>query len=147
MNHVVLGSYHWHQKENVQKSYVWIRGPSLSFSTVQCIHYPKGFMEDCPDGRMDREKMKIMFAAIMPKVKWNKWTWKEIILRSIFLIYWDEIFLPGRGRWALLGPVVQDLWQGRRRLHRLQGGAVKFNKSTKRIIWKIWISFIRVISR
>ena len=25
-------------------------------------------MEDCPDGRMDREKMKIMFAAIMPKV-------------------------------------------------------------------------------
>ena len=35
-------------------------------------------MEDCPDGRMDREKMKIMFAAIMPKVKWNKWTWKEI---------------------------------------------------------------------
>ena len=25
-------------------------------------------MEDCPDGRMDREKMKVMFAAVMPKV-------------------------------------------------------------------------------
>ena len=25
-------------------------------------------MEDCPDGRMDREKMKQMFNAIMPKV-------------------------------------------------------------------------------
>ena len=28
----------------------------------------KGFMEDCPGGRMDREKMRVMFAAIMPKV-------------------------------------------------------------------------------
>ena len=25
-------------------------------------------MEDCPDGRMDREKMKQMFNSIMPKV-------------------------------------------------------------------------------
>ena len=25
-------------------------------------------MEDCPGGRMDREKMRVMFAAIMPKV-------------------------------------------------------------------------------
>ena len=25
-------------------------------------------MEDCPDGRMDREKMKVMFAAVMPQV-------------------------------------------------------------------------------
>ena len=31
-------------------------------------YHQKGFMEDCPDGRMDREKMRVMFAAIMPKV-------------------------------------------------------------------------------
>ena len=28
----------------------------------------KGFMEDCPSGRMDREKMRRLFIAIMPKV-------------------------------------------------------------------------------
>ena len=26
-------------------------------------------MADCPDGRMDRDKMKQMFAAIMPEVR------------------------------------------------------------------------------
>lgn len=33
-----------------------------------CIKdWHKGFMADCPDGRMNRPKMKEMFAAIMPK--------------------------------------------------------------------------------
>ena len=28
-------------------------------------------MEDCPDGRMERDKMKQMFNAVMPKVAIN----------------------------------------------------------------------------
>ena len=27
----------------------------------------QGFMADCPDGRMDRERMKVMFKALMPE--------------------------------------------------------------------------------
>ena len=36
--------------------------------TIQEWH--RGFMSDCPDGRMDRDKMKVMFKALMPQVKY-----------------------------------------------------------------------------
>jgi len=39
-----------------------------SFTEDHIKEWHKGFMEDCPDGRMDREKMKQMFHSIMPKV-------------------------------------------------------------------------------
>ena len=40
-------------------------------------------MADCPDGRMNRPKMKEMFAAIMPKV--GSW----LIYRGIY-VGWDK---------------------------------------------------------
>ena len=32
------------------------------------IFIAQGFMEDCPDGRMDRSKMQVMFQSVIPEV-------------------------------------------------------------------------------
>ena len=36
---------------------------SLKFNLIVL----QGFMEDCPDGRMDKDKMQIMFKSIIPE--------------------------------------------------------------------------------
>jgi len=40
---------------------------NTSFDKKNIEDFYEGFMTDCPDGRMDREKMKLMFNAVMPK--------------------------------------------------------------------------------
>ena len=56
----------------------------------------QGFVADCPDGRMDREKMRVMFKAIMPEVK----------LVKCFEITAD---IAG-GRWrGFPGPIIQNI--------------------------------------
>ena len=42
----------------------------------------QGFMADCPDGRMDRDKMKQMFNTIKPEVKT-----KTKILKNLSIIF------------------------------------------------------------
>jgi Ca2+-binding EF-hand superfamily protein len=53
----------------------------LSASKVY-IFALQGFMADCPDGRMDREKMKVMFKAIMPEGDAG-----EVFLDQLFRIF------------------------------------------------------------
>ncbi|XP_023335010.1 neuronal calcium sensor 2 isoform X2 [Eurytemora carolleeae] len=39
------------------------------FSPANIVEWHKGFLDDCPDGRMNRDKMKEMFNAITPQGK------------------------------------------------------------------------------
>jgi hypothetical protein len=43
-------------------------------------------MADCPDGRMDREKMKVMFKAIMPEGDAG-----EVFLDQLFRIFDKDV--------------------------------------------------------
>jgi len=49
-------------KEDIQ----WL-SKNTKFAPDAIADWHKGFMVDCPDGRMDRVKMKEMFNAILPK--------------------------------------------------------------------------------
>ena len=57
-------------------SFVSSQLPNVSIFALQ------GFMADCPDGRMDREKMKVMFKAIMPEGDAG-----EVFLDQLFRIF------------------------------------------------------------
>merc|ERR1711953_1194830 len=37
------------------------------FNADTIVEWHQGFMEDCPDGRMDKDKMQIMFKSIIPE--------------------------------------------------------------------------------
>lgn len=54
---------------------------ALSFQTFTFLHC-RVFMADCPDGRMDRERMKVMFKAIMPEGDAG-----EVFLDQLFRIF------------------------------------------------------------
>jgi len=63
---------------------------NTSFTEDHIKEWHKGFMEDCPDGRMDREKMKQMFNSIMPKDdpnEANPGTSAEQFLDQLFRIF------------------------------------------------------------
>ena len=47
-------------------------------------------MEDCPDGRMDREKMKQMFNSIMPKVYLYLYSYPETHPQKTDSLFQDD---------------------------------------------------------
>merc|ERR1711915_1150866 len=55
------------KKTNIlSKSEISYLAENTKFSSDTIVEWHKGFMEDCPDGRMDRVKMQKMFASVIP---------------------------------------------------------------------------------
>ncbi|XP_023335011.1 neuronal calcium sensor 2 isoform X3 [Eurytemora carolleeae] len=57
------------------------------FSPANIVEWHKGFLDDCPDGRMNRDKMKEMFNAITPQDADGEGKSGEQFLDQLFRIF------------------------------------------------------------
>jgi len=60
---------------------------NTSFSRENIIEWHKGFMEDCPDGNMDKEKMKNMFNTITASDEEESQSGADAFLEQLFRIF------------------------------------------------------------
>ena len=86
---------------------------------IHCdINNGKGFLADCPDGRMDRDKMRVMFAAIMPKVVGGMVMVMVIMMAmstvrkmviTVMMLVTEMMIRLGGSRITVLGPEIVNV--------------------------------------
>ena len=101
-------------------------------------------MNDCPDGRMSKEKMKEMFATTVAKSKvisfWSSWNLHQLEISQKMLL-WNVVLenIAGQLGRPVCRTIVPSLWQRWWRWHRLQGCHLWQSFS---LDYHLWQSFI-----